>query len=559
MPTKTQYQSHLKVIAAISLSLLLLLTIPLLVLADFGTAFTYQGQITDSDGPVTGTCDLDFSLYDALTIGNQVGSTITKTNTSVSYGLFTVDLDFGSNAFTGDRRWLEINVDCGTGGNLLSPRQELTPTPYAIYAANVVTYTVGTGLTISNQVISVTADGLDFSEFADAMTVDITTTIDMDSNGADLNFDNNTLFIDSSENRVGLGTSSPQEQLHLAEGNLLQSPGNPTLVGTLGIGGYPQSVYVSGRYAYVVDADSNDLKVIDVSDPGSPSLAGSLGFGGILYSVYVSGRYAYVVDADSNDLKVIDVSNPITPSLTGSLGLGTSPQSVYVSGRYAYVVDYGSDDLKVIDVSGAEMTALMAHSLEAGNLQVRNDIVAQGQLQVTGGVNVGAAGLFSAGNVGISGTLRVNTLASASGTNLCISSDNELASCSSSRRYKQNINGLTLGLDTIEQLNPVTFQWQKTGESDVGFIAEEVAEVNPLFVTYKNGEIEGVKYKQLSTVFVNAFKEQQAQIEAFEGENEAQYAQIKALKGENEAQQAQIEALMAIVCLDRPEAEFCGE
>ena len=49
---------------------------------------------------------------------------------------------------------------------------------------------------------------------------------------------------------------------------------------------------------------------------------------------------------------------------------------------------------------------------------------------------------------------------------------------------------------------------------DVGFAAEEVECVEPLLVTYNpKGEIEGVKYGQLTTVLVNAVKEQQAQIE----------------------------------------------
>ena len=78
-----------------------------------------------------------------------------------------------------------------------------------------------------------------------------------------------------------------------------------------------------------------------------------------------------------------------------------------MSGRYAYVVDQTSNDLKVIDVSGAEVTSLVAHSLEAGNLQVRNDLIAQGQVQVAGGGNVGTGGIFSDGKVGISGTLAI--------------------------------------------------------------------------------------------------------------------------------------------------------
>ena len=98
---------------------------------------------------------------------------------------------------------------------------------------------------------------------------------------------------------------------------------------------------------------------------------------------------------------------PGDPVSTGSLGSGGGPTSVYVSGRYAYVVDTNSDDLKVIDISGAEVTSLIAHSLEAGNLQVRNDMIAQGQLQVSGGLNVGAGGIFSDGDVGIDGSLQI--------------------------------------------------------------------------------------------------------------------------------------------------------
>jgi hypothetical protein len=57
----------------------------------------------------------------------------------VTNGLFTVpSLDFGA-VFNGDWRWLEIAVRPGGSVldfSVLSPLQELTPTPYAIYAEN---------------------------------------------------------------------------------------------------------------------------------------------------------------------------------------------------------------------------------------------------------------------------------------------------------------------------------------------------------------------------------------------------------------------------------------
>ena len=66
------------------------------------------------------------------------------------------------------------------------------------------------------------------------------------------------------------------------------------------------------------------------------------------------------------------------------------------------------------------------------------------------------------------------------------------------------------GLDLLQRLRPVTFDWKQTAEHDIGLIAEEVAEVEPLLITRnKTGEIEGVRYNQLSVLLINAIKEHQ--------------------------------------------------
>jgi hypothetical protein len=51
-------------------------------------------------------------------------------------GLFTVLVDFGPGVFTGETNWLEIGVETNgtTLVTTLTPRQQLTPVPYAIYA-----------------------------------------------------------------------------------------------------------------------------------------------------------------------------------------------------------------------------------------------------------------------------------------------------------------------------------------------------------------------------------------------------------------------------------------
>lgn len=102
-----------------------------------GTAFTYQGRLTDNGNPADGIYDLRFALYDAVANGNPAGGMVTNAAATVSNGLFSAVLDFGPALFDGRDRWLEIGVR--TNGSAdpftpLSPRQSITPAPYAIYS-----------------------------------------------------------------------------------------------------------------------------------------------------------------------------------------------------------------------------------------------------------------------------------------------------------------------------------------------------------------------------------------------------------------------------------------
>jgi hypothetical protein len=103
-----------------------------------GTAFTYQGQLKEGGIPADGDYDFVFRLYDADTGGAQVGGDVEIDEWPVSTGLFTVELDFGTDVFTGDARWIEVGVREGGGGGgaytTLSPRQPVNAAPYALYA-----------------------------------------------------------------------------------------------------------------------------------------------------------------------------------------------------------------------------------------------------------------------------------------------------------------------------------------------------------------------------------------------------------------------------------------
>jgi len=121
------------------------------------TAFTYQGSLNDAGSAASGAYNLDFSLWDSLVGGIQIGSTVMFNAVDVTDGLFTVTLDFGADAFDNTARWIEIGVN----GTELSPRQRLTHAPYAVQTRGIFVNNagnVGIGTTSPQNLLHVVGD-----------------------------------------------------------------------------------------------------------------------------------------------------------------------------------------------------------------------------------------------------------------------------------------------------------------------------------------------------------------------------------------------------------------
>lgn len=135
------------------------------------------------------------------------------------------------------------------------------------------------------------------------------------------------------------------------------------------------------------------------------------------------------------------------------------------------------------------------------------------------------------------GAVTINTFAPGGSNNVCRNGSNQLSLCSSSLRYKTNIQPFISGLSVLNRLRPITFDWKQGGMHDLGFGAENIVAVEPLLVTHNDkGEVEGVKYDRITAVLVNAVKEQQEQIKQ---------------------QQNQIAGLKQLVCRRHSRAAVC--
>jgi hypothetical protein len=101
------------------------------------TAISYEGYFTDANSPAQGLYDFRFTLFDLPDNGATVAGPVFTEDLAVHQGRFRIPLDFGDGAFNGDARWLEIAIRPGADDGdftVLAPRQQLTPTPYALHA-----------------------------------------------------------------------------------------------------------------------------------------------------------------------------------------------------------------------------------------------------------------------------------------------------------------------------------------------------------------------------------------------------------------------------------------
>ncbi|MBS1795459.1 MAG: tail fiber domain-containing protein [Acidobacteria bacterium] len=264
--------------------------------------------------------------------------------------------------------------------------------------------------------------------------------------------------------------------------------------------------------------------------------------------------------AGSNNV-AIGYNNKFGAGVSNSIAIGTD-LSVTDSNK----VLIGSNTSEVI------LNKITANSLNSGFLYTDNGVINGGSVNVsdvTAGVGtitgLTVTSLTVNSNVHVTGEvysndIQVKVLASSSSNQLCYSDTqiqgtvfHVLSHCSSSRRYKNDIEDYGGGLSVLKRLRPVTFRWKTNNQEDIGFIAEEVNEVEPLFNSFnEKGEVEGVKYGQITTVLVNSVKEQQTAIETLTTENQTLREQLK-------QQQSQLDALKAIVCRQNPDAAGCRE
>ena len=98
------------------------------------------------------------------------------------------------------------------------------------------------------------------------------------------------------------------------------------------------------------------------------------------------------------------------------------------------------------------------------------------------------------------------------------SSTNAVTYNTSSDARLKDVTGSSRGLDVINNLNPVAYNWKADNHSDEGLIAQEVEELVPNAVNQDEDGYYSMDYSKLVTHLVKGMQEQQEQIESLKSE-----------------------------------------
>ncbi len=237
----------------------------------------------------------------------------------------------------------------------------------------------------------------------------------------------------------------------------------------------------------------------------------------------------------------------LSHSTTGEANTATGAEALYHNTTGDFNTATGTWAL-VANTWGFENTAIGVGALDANTTGHKNLALGHwaGSKLVSGDQNIY---LGNQGEENESNTLRLGEeqtrafIAGVRGTSVVgntvlIDGNGQLGTLVSSARYKQDIEPLGGQGEKLQQLQTVMFHYKQSprGPLQYGLIAEDVAKVYPELVTRNaKGEVEGVRYDELTSLLLNEVQRQQQQLKI----QAQQLAEMKAQHAQEQAQQQQ--------------------
>jgi hypothetical protein len=221
---------------------------------------------------------------------------------------------------------------------------------------------------------------------------------------------------------------------------------------------------------------------------------------------YTLAQKLIVGDGDDNDGITIQSGTTHQGNLAFNKGDGTT-----AFGRISYQQD---TNFMAFFVNNTETM----RSTSAGKFVVGDTTALNGGGALGSFVFSGSQGVFISTVAQSTGEVMgfVHQKTSVVGT-IAINSSSTSYNTSSDARLK-DVTGEARGLDVINKLNPVSYNWKVDGKEDEGLIAQECEDIVPNAITKNSSDYYEMDYSKLVVHLVKGIQEQQEQIEQLKTE-----------------------------------------
>jgi len=362
---------------------------------------------------------------------------------------------------------------------------------------------------------------------------------------------NNTVraSIDTSGN-LGIGTTSPQKALDIAGA----SSGGGAVMRLSGTGNASEGDVTGAIQFHNADDTDNTAGVFGIIR-GVAGPSGGEGSLQILTDMPSEGADASTVAMHiSSTAKIgINTENPdqtlhVHKASAGSVSALSDSVAVLENSTHAYLSILAPNDKETGVIFGdadsnSVAKVLYNHNTDNLSISADDDIVfvndgdetfrstVDHHVLIGTTTNQGVGGISFQHNASVGVNIQQNMDGTSGGAELYVfrrnstqigsinqSSTNAVTYNTSSDARLKDVTGSSRGLDVINNLNPVAYNWKADNHADEGLIAQEVEELVPNAVNQDEDGYYSMDYSKLVTHLVKGMQEQQEQIESLKSE-----------------------------------------
>ena len=269
---------------------------------------------------------------------------------------------------------------------------------------------------------------------------------------------------------------------------------------------------------------------LDMSDAGAATFNAGATFGSAITATQSSAATAATFKVGDNSAQVANLV--VSNDADTGLNLGVFGSSAGTAGMISASDAFITTSTTELNVGVNNSSGVIKFGIGSTASEITR-ITSDGHVLIGTTTNQGVGGISFQHNASAGVNIQQNMDGTSGGAELYVfrrnstkigsinqSSTNAVTYNTSSDARLKDVTGSSRGLDVINNLNPVAYNWKADNHADEGLIEQEVEKLVPNAVNQDEDGYYSMDYSKLVTHLVKGMQEQQEQIESLKSEIE---------------------------------------